>query len=75
MVLAGLRPEIVMDIASRAISFWSYQVHLEHMYQENSVKTYRERLSQLEVSYEALVAKIKSEMTGLKRQIEGVCIF
>ena len=26
MVLAGLRPEIIMEIASRALSFWSYQV-------------------------------------------------
>ncbi|KAF4517763.1 hypothetical protein B566_EDAN002968, partial [Ephemera danica] len=71
MVLAGLRPDIIMDVASRAISFWNYQVRLEHAYQENSIKTYREQLTQLQVSYEALVAKIKSEVTGLKRQIEA----
>ena len=26
MVLAGLRPEIVLDISARALTFWSYQV-------------------------------------------------
>ena len=26
MVLAGLRPEVIMEICSRAISFWTYQV-------------------------------------------------
>uniref|UniRef100_A0A8C4Y576 RING-type domain-containing protein n=1 Tax=Gopherus evgoodei TaxID=1825980 RepID=A0A8C4Y576_9SAUR len=27
MVLAGLRPETVLDISSRALSFWTYQVN------------------------------------------------
>lgn len=26
MVLAGLRPDIILDISARALSFWSYQV-------------------------------------------------
>ena len=26
MVLAGLRPEVIMEICSRAVSFWTYQV-------------------------------------------------
>ncbi|KXS10383.1 hypothetical protein M427DRAFT_508707, partial [Gonapodya prolifera JEL478] len=25
-VLAGLRPEVIMDIASRGLAFWTYQV-------------------------------------------------
>lgn len=28
MVLAGLRPDIVLDISSRALAFWTYQVNL-----------------------------------------------
>lgn len=28
MVLAGLRPEIVLDISARALAFWTYQVFL-----------------------------------------------
>lgn len=26
MVLAGLRPDTVLDISARALAFWSYQV-------------------------------------------------
>uniref|UniRef100_A0A8C2X710 Cyclin B1 interacting protein 1 n=1 Tax=Cyclopterus lumpus TaxID=8103 RepID=A0A8C2X710_CYCLU len=26
MVLAGLRPDVVLDISARALAFWSYQV-------------------------------------------------
>jgi E3 ubiquitin-protein ligase CCNP1IP1 len=33
IVLAGLQPHVVMDVASRAISFWSYQVSEECSYQ------------------------------------------
>lgn len=28
MVLAGLRPDIVLDISTRALAFWSYQVNI-----------------------------------------------
>uniref|UniRef100_A0A671G2N7 Cyclin B1 interacting protein 1 n=1 Tax=Rhinolophus ferrumequinum TaxID=59479 RepID=A0A671G2N7_RHIFE len=30
--LAGLRPEIVLDISSPALAFWTYQVHQEFYY-------------------------------------------
>lgn len=30
MILAGLKPEIIMEIASRAIAFWTYQVSIIH---------------------------------------------
>lgn len=29
MVLAGLRPEVVLDISSRALAFWTYQVRAQ----------------------------------------------
>jgi hypothetical protein len=28
MVLAGLMPDVVIDICGRALSFWNYQVNL-----------------------------------------------
>ncbi|PIA15632.1 hypothetical protein COEREDRAFT_25277, partial [Coemansia reversa NRRL 1564] len=33
LILAGLDPSTVMDICSRALSFWSYQMALEFAYQ------------------------------------------
>ena len=35
MVLAGQRPEVIMEICSRAMSFWTYQV--------NPLETYKRR--------------------------------
>uniref|UniRef100_A0A3Q3M8Q0 RING-type domain-containing protein n=1 Tax=Mastacembelus armatus TaxID=205130 RepID=A0A3Q3M8Q0_9TELE len=32
MVLAGLRPDIVLDICTRALAFWSYQVKYFSLY-------------------------------------------
>jgi len=28
MVLAGQKPEVIMEICTRALSFWTYQVQL-----------------------------------------------
>lgn len=33
MILCGLRPEIVMDIALRAVTFWNYQMTQEKIIQ------------------------------------------
>ena len=30
MILAGLKPEIIMEIAARAIAFWTYQVKISY---------------------------------------------
>uniref|UniRef100_A0A3Q3WNM9 Uncharacterized protein n=1 Tax=Mola mola TaxID=94237 RepID=A0A3Q3WNM9_MOLML len=48
MVLAGLRPDIVLDITARALAFWSYQTHQEHLYQEYSLSRAEAQLKQLE---------------------------
>lgn len=40
MVLTGLRPDIVLDISSRALAFWSYQVkylHVNNQYKSRQV--------------------------------------
>lgn len=38
MVLAGLRPEIIMEICSRAMSFWTYQVSKAVWYHSNNCR-------------------------------------
>ncbi|XP_046388052.1 E3 ubiquitin-protein ligase CCNB1IP1-like isoform X2 [Ischnura elegans] len=68
MVLAGLRPETIHDIATRAISFWCYQVHQERIYQENSAAKIRERQHQLEEFYESALAQLKSTKKELENQ-------
>ena len=33
-LLAGYSPDVIMDVASRAISFWNYQQNQELVYQQ-----------------------------------------
>ncbi|XP_013885050.1 E3 ubiquitin-protein ligase CCNB1IP1 [Austrofundulus limnaeus] len=77
MVLAGLRPEIVLDISARALAFWSYQVHQERMYQEYSLSRSDAQLKQMEKvltqqnqSRELELTAMKGEITSLKKVME-----
>ncbi|KAK3827445.1 MAG: hypothetical protein J3Q66DRAFT_272378, partial [Benniella sp.] len=44
-ILSGLRPEIIMEICTRAISFWTYQTSQEARYQEMSHKSLEDKMS------------------------------
>ncbi|XP_047241072.1 E3 ubiquitin-protein ligase CCNB1IP1 [Girardinichthys multiradiatus] len=77
MVLAGLRPDIVLDISSRALAFWSYQVHQEHMYQEYSLSRADTQLKQMEKvltqqnqSRELELTAMRGEIASLKKVME-----
>ncbi|XP_035530761.1 E3 ubiquitin-protein ligase CCNB1IP1 [Morone saxatilis] len=77
MVLAGLRPDIVLDISARALAFWSYQVHQEHMYQEYSLSRAEAQLKQMEKvltqqnqSRELELTAMRGEIASLKKVME-----
>ncbi|XP_030636762.1 E3 ubiquitin-protein ligase CCNB1IP1 [Chanos chanos] len=77
MVLAGLRPETVLDICSRALTFWTYQVHQERLFQEYSlsraegqVKQMEKLLTQQNQSREFELNAIRGEITSLKKVME-----
>ncbi|XP_059806711.1 E3 ubiquitin-protein ligase CCNB1IP1 [Hypanus sabinus] len=77
MVLAGLRPEIILDIASRALAFWTYQIHQERMYQEYAYSKAEGRLRQMEKMYtqqiqgkDMEVSNSRSEVSSLKKLLD-----
>ncbi|XP_071374415.1 E3 ubiquitin-protein ligase CCNB1IP1 [Centroberyx affinis] len=77
MVLAGLRPDIVLDISSRALAFWSYQTHQERMYQEYSLSRAEVQLKQMEKvltqqnqSRELELTAMRGEIASLKKVME-----
>ncbi|XP_069025934.1 E3 ubiquitin-protein ligase CCNB1IP1 [Embiotoca jacksoni] len=77
MVLAGLRPDVVLDISARALSFWSYQVHQERMYQEYSLSRADAQLKQMEKmltqqnqSRELELTAMRGEIASLKKVME-----
>ncbi|XP_014674364.1 PREDICTED: E3 ubiquitin-protein ligase CCNB1IP1-like [Priapulus caudatus] len=71
MVLAGQRPEVVLEIASRAIAFWTYQTHQEKMYQEHIGCKAKERSQQLEQYYGQLLTKVQAEHNTLTSQLKA----
>uniref|UniRef100_A0A8C7YE59 Cyclin B1 interacting protein 1 n=1 Tax=Oryzias sinensis TaxID=183150 RepID=A0A8C7YE59_9TELE len=77
MVLAGLRPDVVLDICARALAFWSYQVHQERMYQEYSLSRAEGQLKQMDKlltqqnqSRELELTSMRGEITSLKKVME-----
>lgn len=69
IVLAGIKPDTIMDVAMRAMSFWSYQVEQETLYQESMAKHAREKLQCLEEVNTLNLQKLKAELETCKRKI------
>ncbi|KAK3753809.1 hypothetical protein QZH41_018473, partial [Actinostola sp. cb2023] len=69
MVLAGQRPEIIMEIASRALSFWTYQAFQERTYQEFVANKSKEKISQMEQYYEQMISKAQTEISCILYQV------
>ncbi|KAJ8332240.1 hypothetical protein SKAU_G00427850 [Synaphobranchus kaupii] len=77
MVLAGLRPETVLDISGRALAFWTYQVQQERLYQEYSlsrtegqVKQMEKLIAQQNQSRELELSSMRGEISSLKKVME-----
>ncbi|KAE8750984.1 hypothetical protein FOCC_FOCC002412 [Frankliniella occidentalis] len=68
MLLVGLRPEIVLDIAMRAVSFWNYQVEQELKYQANSANQLLETKEKASINQTTLMKQLalaKNTIAGM----------
>nr|XP_048291544.1 E3 ubiquitin-protein ligase CCNB1IP1 [Myodes glareolus]XP_048291545.1 E3 ubiquitin-protein ligase CCNB1IP1 [Myodes glareolus]XP_048291546.1 E3 ubiquitin-protein ligase CCNB1IP1 [Myodes glareolus]XP_048291547.1 E3 ubiquitin-protein ligase CCNB1IP1 [Myodes glareolus]XP_048291548.1 E3 ubiquitin-protein ligase CCNB1IP1 [Myodes glareolus]XP_048291549.1 E3 ubiquitin-protein ligase CCNB1IP1 [Myodes glareolus] len=72
MVLAGLRPEVVLDISSRALAFWTYQVHQERLYQEYNFSKAEGHLKQMEKIYTQQIQSKDVELTSMKGEVTSM---
>ncbi|GBP44620.1 E3 ubiquitin-protein ligase CCNB1IP1 [Eumeta japonica] len=72
IVLAGMKPDMIMDVAMRAMSFWSYQVEQETLYQESLVKHVRNKLQCLEELNSLNAQKHKAELEAHKNKISSL---
>ncbi|KAG8455546.1 hypothetical protein GDO86_001662 [Hymenochirus boettgeri] len=72
MMLAGLRPEIVLDICSRALAFWTYQVYQERLYQEYHYSKAEGHLKQVEKMYTHQMQSKDSELTAMKGEVTSL---
>ena len=71
MVLAGLSPEIIIDIASRGIRFWTYQIYHERAQYEQRLKSSNERESNLQEYCNALKSNFQVKKQKFDRTVEG----
>ncbi|XP_075048256.1 E3 ubiquitin-protein ligase CCNB1IP1 isoform X1 [Mixophyes fleayi] len=72
MMLAGLRPEIVLDVCSRALVFWTYQVYQERLYQEYTYSKAEGHLKQVEKLYAHQVQNKDSELAAMKGEVNSL---
>ena len=64
MVLAGQRPEVIMEIASRGMAFWAYQCRLNLATQTSRTNYERQKLSQLKRFCDQNIQNLEHEITS-----------
>ncbi|KAF8484487.1 hypothetical protein DFH94DRAFT_623520 [Russula ochroleuca] len=68
-VLSGLNPATILEICSRAISFWQYQIHQENSFQHAVVRSINDKNAQLQKQLENLVREADSEISLLSSKL------
>ncbi|ORY59469.1 uncharacterized protein BCR38DRAFT_303365, partial [Pseudomassariella vexata] len=71
-VLSGLSPNVIIECASRALSFWAYQTTQEIVYQEYLGKTLTEKYSNLSVHLDKVINEANSQISTLQNKIANL---
>ncbi|VTT78431.1 unnamed protein product [Fusarium fujikuroi] len=71
-VLSGLSPNVIMECAGRALSFWAYQTTQDTYYQQYLYKTLTDKYSNLSVRLEKTVNDANSEIEGLHHKLSSL---
>ncbi|KAI9063378.1 hypothetical protein FKP32DRAFT_1572013 [Trametes sanguinea] len=71
-VLSGLNPAIILEICSRALSFWQYQVHQEHSFQQALYRNVNEKNAQMEKRLENVIREANGEISLLTNKLSDL---
>ncbi|KAI2472365.1 hypothetical protein F4781DRAFT_445336 [Annulohypoxylon bovei var. microspora] len=71
-VLSGLSPNIIIECASRALSFWAYQATQEVVYQEHLSKALTEKYSNLSVHLDKVINEANLEISSMRMDQDGL---
>ncbi|CAA7260231.1 unnamed protein product [Cyclocybe aegerita] len=69
-VLSGLTPSTILEICSRAISFWQYQIHQESTFQQAVVRNLNDKNAQLQKQLENVIREANGELNLLNNKKE-----
>ncbi|KAJ3867092.1 hypothetical protein EV359DRAFT_35179 [Lentinula novae-zelandiae] len=67
-VLSGLTPSIILEICSRAIAFWQYQIHQENSFQQAVLRNLNDKNSQLQKQLDNVVREANGEISLLNNK-------
>ncbi|BGO99216.1 hypothetical protein NBRC10513v2_000321 [Rhodotorula toruloides] len=70
-ILSGLSPSVILDIASRALNFYTYQVQQEAAFQALITKNAQERIAVLEAQCNTIMREAHAEINLLKERLAG----
>jgi hypothetical protein len=70
-ILSGLSPTIIMECASRALAFHSYQAAQEIIYQEHLAKGLTEKYNTLSHQMDQLIHDANSQIKVLQDKVQG----
>lgn len=62
VILAGLSPAVIMDICSRAMSFWTYQATQELQFQQAVAENQKEKLRVTESRASSAITNIREKL-------------
>ncbi|KAF9076485.1 hypothetical protein BDP27DRAFT_1255363, partial [Rhodocollybia butyracea] len=71
-VLSGLTPSIILEICSRAIAFWQYQIHQENSFQHAVLRNLNDKNSQLQKQLDNVVREANGEINLLNNKVAGM---
>ncbi|KAH7105728.1 hypothetical protein BKA62DRAFT_690708 [Auriculariales sp. MPI-PUGE-AT-0066] len=71
-VLSGLGPSTIVDIAGRAMAFWSYQMHQEHAYQQAALKHATEKMAYIQKQLDNVIREANTELSLLNSKVVGL---
>ncbi|CAO3568558.1 unnamed protein product [Mortierella alpina] len=71
-ILSGLSPEVIMEICTRAISFWTYQTTQEAKFQEMAQRTLEDKLSLVEKQLQRMTREVNVELNGFRDTVSGL---
>ncbi|KAK9449860.1 uncharacterized protein V1518DRAFT_231812 [Limtongia smithiae] len=71
-VLSGLSPTVISEVASRALSFWTYQCSHEMTYQDYHMKSLGDKYQKLNQQMDKLVNDANSEISALLERLAAV---
>ena len=72
-VLAGLSPMAIMECASKALAFWSYQATQEIIYQDQLARSLTEKYTSLNQQMDQLINGANTQIKVLQDKIQGSC--